>query len=309
MTVSGFNDRAFEDGLRLLGPLARREVDIGRLTTYRVGGSSALFIEAETEKDLKNVAKARNEIGLPVLVIGKGSNLLVADSGFPGITVVLGKQFYTTTINKDTAIVHAGSSVGLPSLARRCVSARLSGFEWAVGVPGSIGGAVRMNAGGHGSDMQASLVQVEMFDLTSSITQIKSKEQMAFGYRESSVTQDHIVLGATLQLDHDEDGQSAEILSEIVHWRRENQPGGQNAGSVFVNPVGETSGQLLERLGLKGFRIGSAEVSSKHANFVQADAGGSAFDVDAVIRGVARRVYSETGIELRTEIQRVGFEA
>ena len=181
--------------------------------------------------------------------------------------------------------------MALPSLARRCVSARLSGFEWAVGVPGSIGGAVRMNAGGHGSDMQASLVQVEMFDLT------------------SSVTQDHIVLGATLQLDHDEDGQSAEILSEIVHWRRENQPGGQNAGSVFVNPVGETSGQLLERLGLKGFRIGSAEVSSKHANFVQADAGGSAFDVDAVIRGVARRVYSETGIELRTEIQRVGFEA
>ena len=291
MTFSGSNDRAFEDALRLLGPLARREVDIGRLTTYRVGGSSALFIEAETEKDLKNVAKARNEIGLPVLVIGKGSNLLVADSGFPGITVVLGKQFYATTINKDTAIVHAGSSVALPSLARRCVSARLSGFEWAVGVPGSIGGAVRMNAGGHGSDMQASLVQVEMFDLTSSITQIK------------------IVLGATLQLDHDEDGQSAEILSEIVHWRRENQPGGQNAGSVFVNPVGETSGQLLERLGLKGFRIGSAEVSSKHANFVQADAGGSAFDVDAVIRGVARRVYSETGIELRTEIQRVGFEA
>jgi UDP-N-acetylmuramate dehydrogenase len=98
------------------------------------------------------------------------------------------------------------------------------------------------------------------------------------------------------------------MLSEIVQWRRENQPGGQNAGSVFVNPEGETSGELLDRLGLKGFRIGSAQVSSKHANFVQADPGGSAADVDAVITAVAERVQSETGIVLRTEIQRIGFE-
>ena len=108
---------------------------------------------------------------------------------------------------------------------------------------------------------------------------------------------------------YDESGHSAETLNEIVRWRRENQPGGQNAGSVFVNPEGETSGELLDRLGVKGFRIGSAQVSSKHANFIQADIGGSASDVDAVIRAVAQRVHSETGIELRTEIQRVGFEA
>ncbi|HAF67945.1 MAG TPA: UDP-N-acetylenolpyruvoylglucosamine reductase [Acidimicrobiaceae bacterium] len=309
MSVDGFGEPALDEALRLLGPLARKDVNLGRLTTYRVGGSSALFVEVHREEDLLKVAKARNQTGVPVLVIGKGSNLLVADSGFRGITVVLGKQFDASKIHQETATVEAGSSVALPSLARRCVSANLSGFEWAVGVPGSIGGAVRMNAGGHGSDMESSIVKVDLFDLESAVSETKTKDEMAFGYRRSSVTVEHIVLGVTLQLGYDRSGRSAEMLSDIVHWRRENQPGGQNAGSVFVNPDGETSGELLDRLGLKGFRIGSAQVSSKHANFVQADAGGSASDVDAVIRAVARRVHSETGLELRTEIQRVGFEA
>ena len=309
MNIGGVGEQTLEEGLRLLGPLARRNVNLGRLTTYRVGGSSALFIEAQTEEDLKSVAQARNQTGLPVLVIGKGSNMLVADDGFPGIAVVLGNDFDASTIHQETATVDAGSGVALPSLARRCVSLNLSGFEWAVGIPGSIGGAVRMNAGGHGSDMQASILQVNLFDLNRSTVEIKTKDEMAFGYRQSSITEEHIVLGVTLQLDHDKAGQGGEILSEIVSWRRENQPGGQNAGSVFVNPAGETSGELLDRLGLKGFRIGSAQVSSKHANFVQADVGGLAADVDAVIKAVAQRAYSETGIELRTEIQRVGFEA
>tara|TARA_Y100000768_G_scaffold382748_1_gene363663 strand:+ start:12181 stop:13110 length:930 start_codon:yes stop_codon:yes gene_type:complete len=309
MNIGGVDEQTLEEGLRLLGPLARRNVNLGRLTTYRVGGSSALFIEAQTEEDLKSVAQARNQTGLPVLVIGKGSNMLVADDGFPGIAVVLGNDFDASTIHQETATVDAGSGVALPSLARRCVSLNLSGFEWAVGIPGSIGGAVRMNAGGHGSDMQASILQVNLFDLNRSTVEIKTKDEMAFGYRQSLVTEEHIVLGVTLQLDHDKAGQGGEILSEIVSWRRENQPGGQNAGSVFVNPAGESSGELLDRLGLKGFRIGSAQVSSKHANFVQADVGGLAADVDAVIKAVAQRVHSETGIELRTEIQRVGFEA
>ena len=309
MNIGAVDEQIVEEGLRLLGPLARRNVNLGRLTTYRVGGSSALFVEAQTEEDLKSVAQARNQTGLPVLVIGKGSNMLVADDGFPGIAVALGNDFDASTIHQETATVDAGSGVALPSLARRCVSLNLSGFEWAVGVPGSIGGAVRMNAGGHGSDMQASISQVNLFDLNRSTVETKTKDEMAFGYRQSSITEEHIVLGVTLQLDHDKAGQGGEILNEIVSWRRENQPGGQNAGSVFVNPAGETSGELLDRLGLKGFRIGSAQVSSKHANFVQADVGGFAADVDAVIKAVAQRAYSETGIELRTEIQRVGFEA
>ena len=302
------NAAAIKHASEIMGPHVQIDVNLGVQTTYRVGGDTALYIEVQTETDLEAISRARNETDLPVLVIGKGSNLLVSDTGFSGITVALGKQFETTTIDREAASVRAGSNVALPSLARRCVSADLAGFEWAVGVPGSIGGAVRMNAGGHGGDMAASVEKVHLFDLLASVSRTKTKDEMRFGYRRSAVTRDQVVLGATLQLEHDKTGRSAKMLSEIVQWRRENQPGGQNAGSVFVNPEGETSGELLDRLGLKGFRIGSAQVSSKHANFVQADPGGSAADVDAVITAVAKRVQSETGIVLRTEIQRIGFE-
>ena len=236
------------------------------------------------------------------------SKITSADTGFPGVTVAIGKLFETIRMDRETATVYAGSNVALPSLARQSVASGLSGFEWAVGVPGSIGGAVRMNAGGHGGDMAAVVTEVNMFDLRTSRSETKTKDDMSFSYRKSAVTQALIVLGATLQLERDDTVSGANVLSEIVQWRRENQPGGQNAGSVFVNPQDETSGELLERLGFKGFRIGSAQVSAKHANFVQADPGGSASDVDAVISAIANRVLSETGISLRTEIQRIGFE-
>ena len=308
MSVVGVDPGAIKQALEIIGPVAQTDVNLGVLTTYRVGGDTALYVEVQTEQDLEIVSRARNETDLPTLVIGKGSNLLVADTGFPGITVALGKQFETFTTDQATAIVYAGSNVALPSLARQSVALGFSGFEWAVGVPGSIGGAVRMNAGGHGGDMADVVAEVKIFDLRTSRSGSKTKDEMAFSYRRSAVTKDQVVLGATLQLENDETGGGAEVLSEIVQWRRENQPGGQNAGSVFVNPEEETSGELLERLGLKGFRIGSAQVSAKHANFVQADPGGSASDVDAVITAISDRVLSETGIALRTEIQRIGFE-
>ena len=308
MSVVAVDAAAVKQALEILGPLAQTEVNLGVLTTYRVGGDTALYIEAQTVQDLEAVARARNETGLPVLVIGNGSNLLIADTGFPGITVATGKHFETIKIDRETATVYAGSSVALPSLARRSVALGLSGFEWAVGVPGSIGGAVRMNAGGHGGDMAGVLTEVNIFNLRTVSSETKTNDELAFSYRRSAVEQDQIILAATLQLQHDETGGGAKALSEIVQWRRENQPGGQNAGSVFVNPEEETSGELLDRLGVKGFRIGSAQVSAKHANFVQADPGGSASDVDAVINALAQRVLLETGIVLRTEIRRIGFE-
>ena len=291
MSVVGVDAAAIQEALEILGPLARTDVNLGVLTTYRVGGDTALYIEAQSEQDLEAVSRVRNETGLPTLVLGKGSNLLVADSGFPGVTVAIGNLFGTITIDREAASVYAGSTVALPSLARQSVASGLSGFEWAVGVPGSIGGAVRMTDGGHGGDMSAVVAEVNVLDLRSSRRETKTKDEMTFSYRKSAVTQDSIVLGATLQLERDDTASGAKVLSEIVQWRRENQPGGQNAGSVFVNPEEETSGELLDRLGFKGFRIGSAQVSAKHANFVQADPGGSAADVDAVITAIADRVF------------------
>jgi len=306
----GYQDRdQIENAKQILGSLGQLNVNLGVMTTYRVGGEAALYVKAHTEEDLHITSRAWRESGLPILVVGKGSNLLVADSGFPGIAVALGRDFDFEEMHLASGMVRVGGTVALPALARRCVAAGLSGFEWAVGVPGSIGGAVRMNAGGHGGDMQACVEKIKLFDLESSECKTLTNKELDFGYRQSAIKPEQFVLEASIRLGHGDREARQTLLDEIVQWRRDNQPGGQNAGSVFVNPSNETSGELLERLGLKGFRIGSAQVSSKHANFVQADVHGSADDVDAVIRAVAERVLSETGIALRTEIHRVGFKA
>ena len=306
--MSRADSTAIEVARHILGASAQPLVNLGAMTTYRVGGEASLYVVANTEEDLFKVCDAKNKTELPVLVVGKGSNLLIADEGFKGIVVSLGSDFAHSEFDQSSCGVEVGGIVALPALARRCVAAGLSGFEWAVGVPGSVGGAVRMNAGGHGSDMQACVQTVKLFDLHSGDINTVVNEDLDFGYRYSAVSQQQIVLGASLQLTDDENNSGERVLDEIVRWRRDNQPGWQNAGSVFVNPSNETSAELIDRLGLKGFRIGSAQVSTKHANFVQADVGGSANDVDAVIAAVTERVYTETGIALRTEIQRVGFE-
>jgi UDP-N-acetylmuramate dehydrogenase len=188
--------------------------------------------------------------------------------------------------------------------------AGLTGFEWAVGVPGSIGGAVRMNAGGHGSDMSASLVEITAFDFESGRLTIRPADELGLRFRGSSIGSTTAVLSATLQLAPGDPETSQQELSEIVTWRRTNQPGGQNAGSVFVNPVpGEVSaGELIDGLGLRGVRLGSATVSEKHANFIQADDGGTAADVHALMELVRARVHDATGYALRSEIRLIGFD-
>ncbi|MGI9595985.1 MAG: UDP-N-acetylmuramate dehydrogenase [Acidimicrobiales bacterium] len=292
----------------VLGLLAAPDVSLAPYCTYRVGGDAALFVEAQSVADLQLVCDAVTASGCPTLVVGKGSNLLVADAGFPGIVVHLGAGFEEIEVDREAAVVRAGGAALLPVVARRSAMAGLTGFEWAVGVPGSVGGAVRMNAGGHGSDMAATLTRVSVFDLASGGPEEWSVDRLALSYRHSALGPSDIVLFAELQLaPGDAEAGSAEI-SEIVRWRRENQPGGQNAGSVFANPPDDSAGRLIDSLGLKGFRIGTAEVSAKHANFVQADPEGSADDVHALIREVQLRVATATGVELRIENHLIGFE-
>ena len=293
------------DAERLLGDLAQRNVPVGPRTTYRVGGSAALFVEAQTEADVTRVAAAVQQTGIPVLVVGKGSNLLVTDAGFPGLALALGDGFTAVTI--DGTVVRAGAAAALPIVARQTVRAGLTGFEWAVGVPGSIGGAVRMNAGGHGSEMAESLLTVRLVDLGSADDRTVDAADLDLGYRHSNVAADQLVLSADLQLAPGDVAKGEAELSEIVAWRRANQPGGQNAGSVFANPPGDSAGRLIDAAGCKGLRVGSAEVSTKHANFFQADAGGSADDVFALMGEVRRRVEEASGIRLRAETRLVGF--
>jgi UDP-N-acetylmuramate dehydrogenase len=289
-----------------LGDLARRDVPLGPLTTYRVGGPAALLAEVNTEIDLQRIAAAVGASGLPVLVVGKGSNLLVADAGFPGLAVVLGEGLAEVTVTGTT--VRAGGATPLPVLARRTVAAGLTGLEWAVGVPGSVGGGVRMNAGGHGSDIAATLVRVRVLDLATGEDGVVTAGDLALGYRRSAVTPNQVVVWAEFALAPGDEVAGTAELAEIVRWRREHQPGGQNAGSVFTNPPGDSAGRLVDVAGAKGLRRGSAHVSTKHANFIQADAGGSADDVAALIAEVQARVLAATGVALEPELRLVGFD-
>jgi UDP-N-acetylmuramate dehydrogenase len=290
-----------------LGSLAARHQPLGALTTYRVGGAASILVEAESEDDLARVRSALMAHPVPLLILGKGSNLLVADGGFAGVVVHLAQGFETFEADEQHR-ARAGGALGLPILARRSVEAGLAGLEWAVGVPGSVGGAVHMNAGGHGSDMATCLTRCGWMDLSSEAVGVSSVEDLAYGYRRSSLAASAAVLWAEFDLQPGgvEAGRAA--LGEIVRWRREHQPGGSNAGSVFKNPEGDSAGRLIDAAGLKGLRIGTAEVSTKHANFFQADDNGSADDVERLIRTVRDEVATRFGVVLEPEVRLIGFE-
>jgi UDP-N-acetylmuramate dehydrogenase len=282
-----------------------RDVPIGPLTTYRVGGAAALFITIDSDDDLEEAIAAVRAERVPVLVVGKGSNLLVADRGFDGLAVVLGDSFADVVVDGTTA--SAGGGAALPVVARRTAAAGLTGFEWAVGVPGSIGGAVRMNAGGHGSDMAASLVRVRVVDLASGEDEWMAAASLDLAYRHSAIQPSQLVVRAELALEPGNAADAEATIASIVRWRRENQPGGQNAGSVFTNSPDDSAGRLIDAAGCKGLRVGSAVVSDKHANFFIADNGGRADDVYALMTEVRRRVHAVHGIWLEPETRLIGF--
>ncbi|GDX17953.1 hypothetical protein LBMAG06_00820 [Actinomycetes bacterium] len=297
----------------LLGDRVTKDEPIGPYTTYRVGGAASLFMRAMSVDDLHAASRALAKVKIPVLMLGRGSNMLISNSGFRGLAIALGpfaEQIAMPSPDQDPIVV-VGAMTSLPVVARQSVAAGLRGFEWAVGVPGSIGGAVRMNAGGHGSDMIASLLSVRLFHIERGIEANVSAANLGLRFRGSDLNDQHIVLSATLRLARGDKAEGESRLAEIVKWRRENQPGGQNAGSVFVNPVSGASsaGALIDGLGLRGYRIGTAEISEKHANFIQADEDGNADDVVELMTFVRQRVAEAHGIELRSEIRLVGFSA
>jgi UDP-N-acetylmuramate dehydrogenase len=301
----------------VLGERASLERPLGPLTTYGVGGPAALYVEVEGPADLEAVRAALRERvpgdGVPIFVIGRGSNLLVSDAGFDGIVLHLGSGFAGLELpdasegGGASPVVRAGAALALPVLARRVADAGWSGLSWAVGVPGSVGGAVRMNAGGHGSDMASCLVRYRWVDLVTDSGGTDDAARLAYGYRSSSVTPTQLVLEADIGVTPGSVEAEQEAVAAIVRWRREHQPGGSNAGSVFTNPEGDSAGRLIESAGLKGFRLGTARVSEKHANFFQADKGGRADDVHALMGHVRGVVAERCGVTLRTEVRLLGF--
>lgn len=298
---------ALASSIASAGLEAGRDVPLAPHTTYQVGGAARLAVRLRSSDEAQRLASVlSSHVDLPMIVVGRGSNMLVADGGFDGLAVFVA-QMSPDSVTVDDAVVTASGGVPLPVLARRSVGAGRCGLEWAVGVPGSVGGGIRMNAGGHGADIADSLVDAEIISLRSGRRAVVSAAALDLHFRGSALADHHLVVAARF-LTTEGDCQSA--LTDIVAWRREHQPGGRNAGSVFVNPAaGEGSaGAIIDSLGLRGLRVGGAEVSTKHANFIVADDGARASDVFDLMCAIHDAVEDRAGVSLRSEVRLVGFE-
>lgn len=277
---------------------------IGALTTYRLGGSAALYVEPEDQDDLMRAKPILAECGLEILVIGRGSNLLVSDRGFLGVAIRLGVGFNWMASSRGGA--SSGGATPLPNLARWCAERSLAGMEFAVGIPASVGGGVRMNAGGHGSEIAEVLESAMVCDIRGDDRTV-ARDEMQYAYRRSELGPTEIVVSAAFRLEPGSEDEIRLKMSEISRWRRENHPGGSpNAGSMFKNPAGDSAGRLIEGSGLKGMAVGGAHVAEKHANFILADPGTTAADVNRLMGLIRQKVAADYGVVLEPEVRRVG---
>lgn len=287
--------------------LVRREVPLGPLTTYKAGGAAAFFAQVDDVDDLETLVQSGLTAEHPVLVLGRGSNLVVADSGFEGLVVKLGGGFSSATVDGER--VDAGAAVPLPRLARQAVDAGVAGLEFFVGIPGSVGGAVRQNAGCFGSETVDRLITALIFDLETGAREERTPLQLDLAYRHSNLRSTELVVSASFQGYRGDIGAGKSLMREITRWRKDHQPGGTlNAGSVFKNPADVAAGELIDRLGLKGTSVGDVSVSEKHANFFVAGPAATAEDIYRLVRQVKDAVFERTGTILEPEIQFVGFE-
>ncbi len=287
--------------------MVREHVPLGPYTTYKSGGPARYLAEVADTEALDDLVASGVVAGMPVLVLGRGSNLVVADSGFDGLVIRLGPAFGVVEV-VGTA-VHAGGAAPLAQVARSSVDAALTGLEFFIGVPGSVGGAVRQNAGCFGTETRDRLLEASIVDLTDGKTGTFGPDDLDLSYRHSNVISTRVVVRAVFQASPGDIDAGRAELRRITRWRRDNQPGGTfNAGSVFKNPVGTTAGEIIDSLGLKKMRVGDVAVSEKHANFFVAGASATSEDIRKLVAAVKDRVFEETGTMLEPEIQFVGFD-
>jgi UDP-N-acetylmuramate dehydrogenase len=298
--IARLDEIAVERGLEL-----DADVPIGPMTTLRVGGPADRFATATTIDELVALATAATDAGVPLFLLGKGSDLVVADGGIRGLVVRVRAD--AVHIDGTTVEVEAGAS--MTGLAKTCARAGLAGFDWAISIPGSFGGAVWANAGAHGGEMADVLRSVEVWDPDDRERRTLGPDECGFAYRDSRFKHGtDIVLGGTIALHEGDPDEIAAAIAECGERRRATQPlADQNAGSVFRNPPDDHAGRLVEAAGLKGHRIGTAQVSTLHANFIVTDRGrGRASDVRALGDHVRATVAHRFGVELRYEIEFVG---
>lgn len=295
------------------GSDAEVDAPFGACTTYRVGGRADVVVTVPTKARLIELSALLAAVER-LIVFANGSNLLVADEGFRGVALRLGEGFTDLSWTPggasppEAVAVTAGAALDLPVMARRLAANGVVGFEWAVGVPGTVGGAVAMNAGGHGGDMAGVTTGAAVWDFATARSREWTPQELQFRYRGSAIGPRDLVIGAQLALSTGDRETAERQIREIVQWRRAHQPGGQNAGSVFRNPPEAPAGQLIDEAGCKGLRIGTAAVSTKHANFFQLDPDGRTADVLELIDAVRDRVRAHSGVTLEREVRLIGPE-
>lgn len=285
-------------GIKLL-----RDEDMKNHTSFRIGGPARIFVEAESEKQLAAIVAVVRELNAPYIVLGRGTNLLVRDEGFEGVVLHMGESFAHIFVIRDT--IHAEAGASLAAIASAALQGGLTGMEFAHGIPGSLGGALLMNAGAYGGEMADIVEFVRYLDADG---QIRETEDCRFAYRHSRFEEENcLILGARLRLVPGEKDIIAARMRELSEKRIASQPLDKpSAGSTFKRPATGYAAAMIDRCGLKGFSIGGAQVSEKHAGFVINADGASCADVEALMEHVQREVFARFGVMLEPEVKIVG---
>ena len=284
-------------------------VPLSRYTSLRVGGPVDIMIYPSDVMELQKVICFSQTQAIPYFVIGRGSNLLIKDGGLKGIAIRLSLGFKRIKLlnrsrNHTSVLVEAG--VSLNRLLKFCIGRGLSGLEFLSGIPGSMGGALAMNSGAQGKQMKDVIESMTLITPQAEVME-KSKEHLNFEYRKLHLPTGTIILKALIRMKHRSQKIILSEVEKIKKWRRQRQPLNlPSAGSVFKNPIGKSAGQLIEQTGLKGFRVGNAEISEKHANFIVNLGGATAKDILSIMGIIQNRVYQKTGIRLEPEIKIAG---
>ncbi len=274
---------------------------LGPNTWYRIGGPARWYLRPRSVDELKLAAARCLDNGIPMYVLGLGANLLVGDQGVNGAVFRLEEEHWRT-VKYDGNLVHVAAGVDMQKLIVRTVREGLSGIENLAGIPGTIGGGIRMNAGGKFGDIGAVVRTVQVMD-TEGVVFERTKDDLVFEYRTTNIAAKFIV-GATLELEQDDPERIMRRMKEVWMYKRNSQPlNTKNAGCIFKNPRGLSAGALIDQAGLKGLRVGGAEVSAKHANFVVAHPGAKADDVMRLVQIIREKVWEKNQIHLESEVQ------
>ena len=298
-------DFAAELELRVSGAtVIRRDEPLAKRTTLRVGGPADFFIEPANEEDLAGAVKLCGESGVPFFILGRGSNLLVRDGGIRGAVICLSQPaFGKIEINGGT--VHCGAGAKLKNVAVEARRNGLSGLEFLEGIPGSVGGALRMNAGAMGGQTFDAVESVRLMDFSGRVFQLP-REAVAVAYRGCATLKDHVALAAVFKCCAASRDEIEKRMKSFSEKRWDSQPAAPSAGCIFKNPAAIPAGKLMDELGLKGARVGGAVVSAEHGNFIVNDGKATAGDVLNLIELLKAKAKAERGIELQTEVEIIG---